>query len=64
MKCSIRDIFSKCDQIHSFLGIWSHLLKKSLMGNFIFCEVRLIQQDEIVQLIKYNLPSRDLPAQS
>ena len=34
------------------------------MGNFIFCEVRLIQQDEIVQLIKYNLHSRDLPAQS
>ena len=64
MKFSIRDFFSKCDQTQSLLGIWSYLLKKSLMGNFIFCEVRLIQQDEIVQLIKYNLPSRDLPAQS
>ena len=31
------DFFIKCDQIHSFLQIWSHLLKKSLMENFIFC---------------------------
>ena len=40
MKLSIKDFFSKCDQIRSFLGIWSHLLKKSLMENFIFCAVR------------------------
>ena len=39
MKFSIKDLFSKCDQIHSFLWIWSHLLKKSLMENFIFCAV-------------------------
>ena len=39
MKFSINDFFSKCDQIHSFLRIWSHLLKKSLMENFIFCAV-------------------------
>ena len=26
-----------CDQIRSFLRIWSHLLEKSLMENFIFC---------------------------
>ena len=39
MKFSIKDFFSKCDQICSFLGIWSHLLKKSLMENFIFCAV-------------------------
>ena len=36
MKLSIKDFFSKCDQIHSFLRIWSDLLKKSLMKNFIF----------------------------
>ena len=36
MKFSIKDFFSKCDQIHSFLRIWSHLLKKSFMENFIF----------------------------
>ena len=39
MKFSIKDIFSKCDQIHTFLRIWSHLLKKSIMENFIFCAV-------------------------
>ena len=37
MKFSIKDFFSKCHQIGSFLRIWSHLLKKSLMENFIFC---------------------------
>ena len=42
MKFSIKEFFSKCDQIHSFLGIWSHLLKKSLMENFIFyCSVNM-----------------------
>ena len=36
MKFFIKDFFSKCDQIRSFLQIWSHLLKKSSMENFIF----------------------------
>ena len=36
MKFFIKDFFSKCDQICSFLWIWSHLLKKSLMENFHF----------------------------
>ena len=39
MKFSIKDFFSKCDQIRSFLWIWSHLLKKSLTENFILCAV-------------------------
>ena len=39
MKLSIKDSFSKCDQIRRKLRIWSHLLKKSLMENFIFCAV-------------------------
>ena len=39
MKFSIMDFFSKCDQIRRFLLIWSHLLKKSVMKNFIFCAV-------------------------
>ena len=34
----IKDFLSKSDQSRSFLGIWSHLPKKSLMKNFIFCE--------------------------
>ena len=41
MKFSIKDFFSKCDQIRSFLRIWSHLLKKSLMENFTFCAVHI-----------------------
>ena len=36
---SIKDFFSKYVQIRRKLRIWSHLLKKSLMGNFIFCVV-------------------------
>ena len=39
MKFSIKDFFSKCDQIRSFLRIRSYLLKKSLMENYIFCAV-------------------------
>ena len=36
MKFSITDFFSKYDQIRSFRRICSHLLKKSLMDDFIF----------------------------
>ena len=36
MMFSIKDFFSKCDQICSLMRIWSHLLKKLLMKNFIF----------------------------
>ena len=36
MKFSIKDFFSKCDQIRRKLRILSHLLKKPLMENFIF----------------------------
>ena len=42
MKFSINNFFSKFDQIHSFLRFWSHLLKKSLIENFIFCPVGTI----------------------
>ena len=38
MKFSIKNFFSKCDQIRSILRIWSHLLKDSLMENFIFVQ--------------------------
>ena len=39
LKFSIKDFFSKCDQIRRKLRISSHLLKKSLMENFSFCSV-------------------------
>ena len=35
MKFSIHDFFSKCDQIHRFLRIWSHLLK-NFIERFLF----------------------------
>ena len=37
MKFSIKDFFSKCEQIRSYLRIWSHLLTKCLIENFITC---------------------------
>ena len=40
MKFSIEDFFSKCDQIRRNLRVESHLLKKSLVENFIFCAVK------------------------
>ena len=40
MKFSIKDFFIKCDQIRWKLWILLHLLKKSLMENFIFCAVK------------------------
>ena len=42
MKFSSKGFFSKCDQIRSYLRIWSHLLKKSIMENFIFCAMLLL----------------------
>ena len=53
MKFPINDSFSKCDQIRSFLLIWSHLLKKSLMENCIFCAVKTYQSCH-VKLIHFK----------
>ena len=39
MKFCSKDFSSKCDQSRRKLRIWSYLLKKSLMENFIFCVV-------------------------
>ena len=40
MKFSIKDFFSKRDQIRIFPRIWLHLLEKSLMENFVVWAVR------------------------
>ena len=50
-KFSIKNFFSKCDQIHRKLRTWSHLLKKSLIEN-IFCAVgRLERIGNVVPVI-------------
>ena len=49
MKFSIKDFFRKCDQIRRKLWIWSHLLKKSLIENFIFCAV-IAHKQSLVRL--------------
>ena len=72
MKFSIKDFFSKCDQILSFLRIWSHLLKKPLMENFSFCTViavllylymnlpvNLIDNFKQIALAEKKMPLRD-----
>ena len=41
-KFSIEDFLIKCDQIRRKLRIWSHLLKKSLVENFIFCAMHFL----------------------
>ena len=43
-KFFIEDLFSKCVQIRRKLRIWSHLLKKSSMKNFIFVQCALLSR--------------------
>ena len=50
MKFSIKDFFSKCDQMRRKLRIWPYLLKKSLMEDFIFCAVSILQMFRNVQI--------------
>ena len=38
MKFSIKNFFNKCDQIHTKLQIWLHLMRKSWIENFIFVQ--------------------------
>ena len=57
MKFSFKDFFSKCDQSRSFLRIWSHLLKKSLMKNFIFCAVFQLFKDSFNLEYLVNIPT-------
>ena len=55
MKSPIKDFFSKCDQIRRKLRIWSHLLKKSLMEDFIFCAVTLFTGAVLSQLTNIKI---------
>ena len=51
MKFSIKYFSSKCDQICRKLRIWSHLLEKSLMENFIFCAVSVLLEINVLSLL-------------
>ena len=53
MKCSIKDFFSKCDQIRSFLWIWPHLLKKFSVENFVFCALFIYDQSVVSSCVVY-----------
>ena len=63
MTFSIKDLFSKCDRIRRKLRIWSHLLKKSLMKNFIFCAVKkfLTLPQVTLNFLENILKSKSLP---
>ena len=63
MKFSIKDFFGKCDLIRRNLRIWSHLLKKSLMKNFIFCAVyiQLTQRIPILQILATKMVKHFVP---
>ena len=56
MKFSIKDFFSKWDQIRGKRQIWSYLLKKSLLGIFIFMQCILVSPflPEIMKIDKSN----------
>ena len=45
MKFSIKDFSRKYDQTRSFVQIWSHFTKKSLMKNFIFCALFIFNKE-------------------
>ena len=57
---SFLQIWSR-DHIRSFLQVWSHLMKKSLMENFIFCAVTrstnfnyTLHLEELIQDLKLD----------
>ena len=49
MKFSNKDFYNNCDQIHRELRIWSHLLKKFFMENFIFLCSEGYSEEKIMQ---------------
>ena len=53
-----KDFFNTCDQIHSFLRILAHLLKKSLMGSFIFYAVKTLYHQDNQKLYRKSSTTR------
>ena len=54
MKFSIKDFFSKRDQIRRKLRIWSHLMTKSLKESFIFCAVQDFDKIDTCCSLNFN----------
>ena len=56
IKFSIKDFFSKCDQVYKKLRTWSHLLKKSIMENIflavLFCLFKFV---DLLSHIQHNI---------
>ena len=52
-KVFIKDFFSKCDRIRSFLPIWLHLLKNSLMKTWFFVR-RKLTPCEVSHICRYD----------
>ena len=50
MKLSITNFFTKGDRIRRKIWIWSHLLKKSLMENFVFCALLGKSLSELLEI--------------
>ena len=49
------DFYSKCDQIRKKMRILSHLLKKFVMENFIFCAVFWLDMTSSLQMRVFTL---------
>ena len=61
MTFSIKDFFSKCDQIRKKLRIWTHLQKKSLMEIFIFLfNVKVIREGRKLTTSVFRIPTTNL----
>ena len=53
---ALKDFRSNCDQIGRKQQIWSHLLKKFLMENFIFCAVKHANLPLILFTVRSKIP--------
>ena len=64
MKFPIKDFLSKCDLIPRKLWIWSHLLKKSFMENFIFCELYFFSSNVLIYILQMSNDGSNEPKTS
>ena len=55
MKLSVKDFFSKCEQIRNFPRICLHLLEKSIVESFIFCTMFFLEN--VLKILAFTLYS-------